>query len=340
MNNKNTQASLRQLKELVTSKDSRAPYADLTNAAYLMGDIEDGDIDYGDAEDGDADYGDADYGDADYGDVDSSALGSFKALIGDSETGAPHRRKMGIKGKRIVGATLGLGGGIGAGLLLNNILKKRSANRRRANSRLKHADSKMTIQNQVNARRLMGKLPRNAQMPFYQVTGAVLNAAPISPTESFVADALKGNFDRQMSDTPFEVEIVAGTFAGVTWTVNSVGVAASRYYTAVVITIGINQLAANPGTIFSITGSLPTINGGLTISSNPFSFTMQNGYYSTFLIFPWQIVTNKPLLALGSYNSGTPIVFNITGLPSNANVSMTIPGSQHVWTIGMRNRLL
>jgi hypothetical protein len=178
-------------------------------------------------------------------------------------------------------------------------------------------------------------------MPFYQISGATLNAYPLAPTEVFAADTLKYNFDRQSTDTPFEVEIVQGVFAGVTWTLTAVGVVATRFYTAVIITIGISVLTAAPGTIFSVAGTFPTFNGGsLVIAANPFSFTIRKGYDCRFIIFPWQLVTNKPLLALGAYNTVTNIVVTVTGLPSNAAVSMIVPGSQHVWTIGMRNRLL
>lgn len=326
---KSKQEPLRQLKQLVTNKNSRAPFADVTNAPYLMGDADD----YGDAEDGDADYGDSDYGD-----VDSSPLAVFDSLVGDSEVGGP-RRRLSPTAKRIIGGTLGLGAGVGAGLLVNKLVRNQR-NKRNAQAALTKSQRQMTIQNQMDARRAMGKLPRNSQLPFFQITGAVLNASPISAGESFVADILKSHLDRQQSDTPFEVEIVAGTFAGSTWTVIANGVATPRFYTGVVLTLGVNQLAANPGTIFSISGVLPTINGSLLISTNPFSFTLQHKYHSQFMIFPWQIVTNKPLLALGSYSSSNPISFTINGLPSNANVNLTIPGSQHTWTIAMRNRLL
>lgn len=332
------QASLRQLNQLVASKDSRAPYADLTNARHLMGDIEDGDFEDGDADYGDADYGDADYGDADYGDADGSPLATFDALIGDmEETGAP--RRMGRRTR----AGLAIGGGAVSGVLLGKALQRALAKRRARNKRTKsmlvRAGRRNSIDNSINARREMGKLPRNHQFRFFQVNGANLNSAQISPTESFVSDMLKHNFDRQQSDTPFEVEIVSGTFAGVTWTVTSVGLATPRYYVAVFVTIGINALAGNPGTIWNMTGILPTINGNLVITI-PFSFTLKPGYYSKFLIYPWQIVTNKPLLALGQYSNVNPITFSITGLPSTSVVNMTIPGSQHVWTIAMRNRLL
>lgn len=336
---KTNQASLRQLNQLVASRDSRAPYADLTNARHLMGDVDYGDsdlgdADYGDADYGDADYGDADYGDADYGDVDGSPLATFDTLIGDAEIGAISRR---VKRGLAIGG--GAAGGILLGRAINNAIKKKQARKRLINMKLNRSGSKNSIDNSINARRAMGKLPRNHQFRFFQVNGANLNSAQISPTESFVTDMLKHNFDRQQSDTPFEVEIIAGTFAGVTWTVTSVGLATPRYYVGVFVTIGINALSGNPGTIWNMTGIMPTINGNLTISI-PFSFTLKPGYYSKFLIYPWQIVTNKPLLALGQYSNVNPISFSITGLPSTSVVNMTIPGSQHVWTIAMRNRLL
>ena len=330
---KTNQAPLRQLNQLVASKDSRAPYANLTNARHLMGDIEDGDFEDGDFEDGDADYGDADYGD-----VDGSPLAVFDTLIGDAEIGALSRRnkKRILQGAGIAG---GAAGGILLGRALNKAIKRRQSRKAAVKNKMVKSGSKNTIDNQVNARRELGKLPRNHQLRFFQVQGSTLNSAQISPTEHFVADMLKHNFDRQQSDTPFEVEIVSGTFAGVTWTVTSVGLATPRYYVAVVVTIGINALSANPGTIWNMVGIMPTINGNLVITI-PFSFTLKSGYYSKFLIFPWQLVTNKPLIALGQYSNVNPISFSITGLPSTAVVNMTIPGSEHVWTIGMRNRLL
>lgn len=318
------QATLSQLSSLVTNKDVRAPFANMTNARHLMGDAEDGD-----AEDGDAD------GDPSYGDVDSSPLAVFDTLIGDAEFGAPSRR---VKQGLAVGA--GVTGGLLLGKALTNAYNKKMKQKSNVSRKLAASKNKQTIQNQINARQEMGKLSRTARLPFFQVMGSTLNAAPISPAEFFVADTLKYNFDRQATDTPFEVEVVSGTFAGITWTVTANGLATTRYYVAVVLVIGINQLAANPGTIFSVTGTLPTINGALVIAASPFSFTLRNGYYSKLMIFPWQLVTNKALLALGAYSNANPITLSIVGLPSNATVNMTVPGSQHSWTIGMRNRLI
>lgn len=343
MNTKIKQASqLRSLSELVSSKDARAPYADLTNAQFLMGDTDFGDSDYGDSDYGDSDYGDSDYGDADfsgigdsdYGDVDGTPLAMMRYLTGDVEVGALSKRA-----KQGLGLAAGVAGGAVLGKMIQHSINKRRKRIASERNKLRKAGSKNTIDSQINARREMGKLPRNTRFRFFQANGAVLNAAQISPTESFVADMLKHNFDRQQSDTPFEVDIVAGTFAGVTWTVSALGLVTPRYYVAAMIRIGINNLTGNPGTIFNIVGIMPTINGNLTIST-PFSFTIKYPYYAQFLIYPWQLVTNKPILALGQYSNANPITFNITGLPSTANVNMVVPGSLHTWTIGMRNSLL
>lgn len=320
--------------DLRISTNPRASKADLTNASHLMGDVFSGDPAgiYGDPDD---DYGDVD----ETGDVSTAAMTTFESLIGDAEeTGDLKKVWKGVK--RVAPYAAGAAAlGFGTAAIVKAI-KRRKAQRAAVQANLTNNSRNATIQNQVMARRLMGKIPRTAAMPFYQVTGATLNSYPLAPTEVFASDTLKYNLDRQSTDTPFEVDIRSGTYAGVTWTVTAPGVASPRYYVAVFLVIGISILTANPGTIFTVTGTLPTINGSLVISANPFSFTIRNGYYAKLLIFPWQLVTNKPLLALGSYNNANPIVLNITGLPSNATVSMIVPGSQHVWTIGMRNRLI
>lgn len=342
---KHANQQLARLDSLVSTKDSRAPMADVSNAPHLMGDpYEGGDVyEGGDPDDS---YGDPD--DSLYGDVSTAGLDTYNTLIGDvEEQGAPFlgiripKFKNWSKGAKI-GTGVAAAGALGFGTVkLIQALKRRKQRRAAVAANLAQNSKQATIANQVRARRLMGAIPRTSAMPFYQITGATLNSYPLSPTEAFAADTLKYNFDRQSTDTPFEVEIVNGTFAGVTWTLTANGVVATRFYTCVFIVIGISVLTANPGTIFNVVGTMPTFNGGsLVISTNPFSFTLRQGYYAKFLIFPWQLVTNKPLLALGSYDNANPIVFNITGLPSNAAVSMVVPGSQHPWTIAMRNRLI
>lgn len=335
-NNSSNPSPLLGLNALTASRSPRAPKADVSNADYLMGDVasfeEDGDV----FED-----------DAPYGDVSTTALDTYNSLIGDVDDeagpyGAPKRKgAFGRTAKAVAPYALGAGAAVGSAALISKMIKRHKARKAAMARTIAQNSRRNTIANQVMARRLMGQIPRNTKMPFYQISGATLNSYPLAPTEYFAANDLKFNLDRQSTETPFEAEIVNGTFAGVTWTLSATGVVASRYYPCVVINIGISTLTANPGTIFTLVGTMPTINGGvLTIAANPFSFTISQGWYAKLMIFPWILVTNKPLLALGAYNNANPISFNITGLPSNATVNMVVPGSQYVWTIGMRNRLV
>lgn len=318
---------------LLASGNARPGKADVSNAGHLMGDVSLTGP-YGEVYDGLL------------GDVSTSALDTYNTLIGDTyddgDYGDVKRRRAPRSNtfrKIATGAAIA-GGGTLASVAVSNAIK-RAKLRKAAVARTEAENAAAnTIQNQVAARRLLGKIPRTTLMPFFQVSGASLNSYPLAPTEAFAANDLKFNLDLQSTQTPFEVEIVNGTYAGVTWTLTAPGVVAARYYPCVLITVGISTLTANPGTIFTVAGSMPIINGGtLSISSNPFSFTIAQGWYAKLIIFPWVLVTNKPLLALGSYNNAAPIVFTLTGLPSNATVNMIVPGSQHVWTIGMRNRL-
>lgn len=303
----------------------------------VIGDVEDDDDDFGDA-----DYGDADYGDADYGDT--RAGRAFRRVGSGLKTGA---RKVGKAVTSRTGRRVLAAGAIGTGayFLGKKVLQARKARRARKNAVARNLQTnrrRMTIQNQLVASRSMGKLPKNAHMPFFQVSGATLNASPISPTEFFVADTLKYNLDMQSTHTPFQVDTIAATYAGVTYTINAPGLVAARYYASVFLVIGINSLSGNPGTIFNVAATLPTFGGSsLVITAGTLTFLMASTVYNCRVqIYPWQLVTNKAVLALGSYSNATPIVVTITGIPANAAVSMIIPGSMHRWSITMRNRLL
>lgn len=316
--------------------DPRAPKADVTNAAYLMGEVFQGDASQ-------YPYGDVNEEDYPYGDVSTAGLDVWNTLIGDAydddpEVGALRLPKLGPKGKKIAAGIGIAAGATGLGLLAARAIK--AAKTRKAVRAAEKANSaKSTIANQIRARRMMGKISPNQLMPFYQISGATLNQFPLAPTENFPASSLRYNMDRQSADTPFESELVQATFAGVTWTATSVGVAANRFYCAVFLSVGIAVINANPGTVFSITGTFPTVNGTLIVAANPWSFTMLSGFHGRFMVFPWQLVTNKALLALGQYNAATPIIMAVTGIPATGNVVMIIPGSLHPWTIAMRNAM-
>lgn len=330
---------------LSASNTARAPHANITNAGHLFGDVDYGDTDdfmgdpnqdpfYGDAEY----YGDTEEGDALYGDTSSAPLAYYDTLIGDPKKKNWFARLP--KGVKLAGAgILGAGGAYLTGRALNNVIQKQLQKRRGAVGKLRSSERQQTIQTQIQRRRNLGIIPRNSAFPFFQVMGATLNSSQIAPTESFPADTLKWILDKQNVETPFEVEVAPGVFAGVTFTCTASGLATNRYYAAVIITIGINALAGNPGTIFNVTGSLPTANGPLTIST-AFSCTILKGFDAKMLIFPWQLVTNKPLPVAGQYSNTNPIVINVTGLPSSSVVNTIVPGSLHTWTIGLRNSLL
>jgi len=351
--------NLRKLGELGVSNDARMPQADITDAPELFGDpfgdVEDGDLygdsDYGDADYGDADYGDADYGDADYGDlygdtdqygdvINDSSLGAFKTISGDPEMGGPRWKRM----RR----PLAIAGGVAAGALgtalavraAKRAVAKRRARKAAVQAKIRAQRNKQTINTQRAARENAGKIVKTKKMPFFQVIGAKMNSSPIDPMEGFPADMFKYNLDRQASDTPFYQESALGTFAGSTWTATATGVVSARYYTALILQIGINYLNAAPGTIFTCTATIPTINGTLTVSSQPWIFTIEKQYDVRFMFFPWQLVSNRPLPVLGSYNNANPIVVAVTGLPSASAVSLVVPGSLHPWTVSMRNALI
>jgi hypothetical protein len=320
---KNDQSSkVMSLGDIINGTDARAPRADISNAGYLFGDPT---------------YGAPVIGSPVIGDPQNIApLATWNTLIGDAEeTGSIWDSRFARTAGKVLPYVAAAAAGYGAGRWRGNVV----ADRRVADAYAANV-AQSTIQNQINARQVLGKLDRTAAVPFYMIAGATLNSYPLAPTEAFAADTMKYNFDRQATDTPFESEIVNASFAAGTWTATTTGVASNRFYVATVLTIGINALNANPGTVFNVTGTFPLINGTLSVSAQPFSFTLQNGYYAQFILFPWTLVTNKPLLSLGQYSAATPITVAVTGLPSAASVTLIVPGSQHVWTIGMRNRLV
>jgi hypothetical protein len=146
--------------------------------------------------------------------------------------------------------------------------------------------------------------------------------------------------DRQQSDTPFYQETAIGTFAGVTWTATTTGTAQPRFFTALILQLGINYLSAAPGTVFQMTATIPTINGPLVVAAQPFIFTIEKGYDVRFMFYPWQLVANRPFLVLGQYDNANPITVQVTGLPANATVNLIVPGSLHPFTVATRNALI
>lgn len=341
--------SLKSLSDLNVSGDPRQPMADITNAPELFGDpfgdVDFGDVDdeFGDMEDGDL-YGDMEDGDL-YGDViNDESLGAFHLISGDPMgMGGPKK----VNWKKFKNPALFAAGAAGTGLASIMAIKaaKKAIARKRAkkaamNAKMAAERQKQTLSQQKSARENAGKIARNKKMPFFQVIGAKMNSSPIDPMEGFVADMFKYNLDRQASDTPFYQESALGVYLAGVWTCTATGVINTRYYTALILQLGINYLNAAPGTIFTVTATLPTINGTLTVAAQPWIFTIMKQYDVRFMFFPWQLVSNRPFPVLGSYNNANPIVVQVFGLPAASAVSLVVPGSLHPWTVAMRNALI
>jgi len=335
------QVKLNRLGDMNLPNDVNAPQADVSNAGYLMGDVNewgdpgDGDPDYGDYEAGDygdyGDYEDGDYGDYEGGDVeggDPDMLASFVDLAGDPDYGDPSEQ--------------------GALRTLKSLrARARARKAKRVGMRLKRRAKRNTI---LSTKRDMRNAPGSSlkgNRPFFSVSGAYLNEGPIDVMSVFPTDVLKTMLDRQQTDTPFFQETVSGAAVGADYVCTSVGEADFRYYTGLMLNIGSNAFTASPGTTFRITATLPTIKGNLVISATPLQFTYKKGFDVRFLIFPWQLVANKPMLLLGKYSStvGERIIFTVTGIPISAtspqpsSVSLIIPGSLHKWTVFTRQSL-
>lgn len=323
--------------DLGISADPRAPKADITNAPFLFGDPNfgdiDGDPDYGDVNDelvslykltsGDP-FGDPDYGDPDYGD-----------LIGDTRAGRFLRKAK--------GPALFAGAGVGGYLAANAIAKKIKAARAKklaTRAGLNSMAKRQTISSAKRYQNYGEKINRKGYLPFFQLIGAQLTNTPISPGAKYVADDLKFMLDSQAINTPFQQDFVQGIPAGPIWTNTIVGPAAPRNFTHLVLSIGINQLNAAPGTVVSITATIPTTAGLLTIAAQPWIVTLSAQFNVRFMIAPWNLVQNKPLPVLGVYDALNPITVTVNGLPAASQTNLTVPGSLHPWTIALRNKLI
>ena len=150
---------------------------------------------------------------------------------------------------------------------------------------------------------------------------------------------MKYGLDRQALETPFLQETAQGVFGGTNWVATSTGVATDRLFMPLIVTIGINALAAAPGTVITVTANIPTIAGSLVVSSNPFVFTISRGFDIRFLVYPWQLVANAALPVIGTYSATNPITVTVAGPPSGSAVNLVIPGSEHPFVKAMRYSL-
>lgn len=305
-----------------------APPASLKTQSHLFGDVnweEAGDV---------ADFGDVDplaaYATLMTGDVgDAADYGDLRSML-----------RSPIMKKLIPGAM-----GFAAGRLmrnpLQNILNNVTAQSNRVKQMMRRNTALNTVKNQLAARKLLGRIGMNQGVAFFSIEGGAINASPLAVGSTFVSEVFRWNLNKQSNETPYESEIKTASLVGADWVATTTAGGTGRYYTGVFVLVGINTLAANPGTVFTLTGTLPTINGGSTvISANPLSFTISKDFYARILIFPWTLVTNVPYNVIGYYTAASPITVTVSGLPAQAQVTLLVPGSQHPWTIAMRNSFI
>jgi len=332
--------ALRTFDDIGLSESPRSPHANVSNASYLMGDP------FGDTDD---ELGDTDdpYGDVDdpYGDINDDMTGAYLVASGDAddeEIGDTKVSRFIKKNKNYLIAGGAAAGVTGLGLLARKAILARRRKKAAITRAMNASRTRETLRTQKLSRSYLGKLNPNKQMPFFSLTGATMNSAPIDTMSNFVARTWRYNLERQESDTPFFQETAPGAFGGgSTWTCTATGPATPRYYTALILQLGINALNGAPSTVFSVTATLPLINGGtLTVLATPWIFTIKKGFDVRFIFFPWQLVANKPLFALGQYGAGNNITVTVNGLPAASAVNLIVPGSLHPWIIGIRNAFI
>jgi len=303
------------------STDPRAPQADISNAGHLFGDIFRGDP-------AELSTGMLDSWGTLFGDIDDDDHADTGDLYGDV------RRRTTV-GKILPYAVPAVTGTAGYLLGLRHARRKAA----RVQASLAANARNATIQNQMYARANMDKYKRNTILPFYTVSGATLRQFPLDPRSSFPALSLKVALDKQGAETPFLSEVVPATYALGVFTATATGAVNNRYYAAVNVTVGIPYLYAAPGTIVTIAGSFPTVQGTLIVGATPWTFTIISGaYVMLFIMLPWQLVTNLPELVIGQYSNASPIVVTVTGVPSQSSVVVTVPGTNDPWTISQRER--
>lgn len=311
-------STLSRMTDIPLSSSAAAPKADLTNAGYLFGDP---DL-----------YGDTDlYGDAEEGDPDPLAFYNF--VSGDPKFSRREKKAF----------ALGAGGGAAATIsaqLIARAIKRHNARKAALKDMLARDAARQSVNRTMLARRDIQRFTRNSKIGFMAVQGAKLTTAPIDMTTTFPAEGLKFALDQQTAFTPFYNEIVPATYAGLTWTATTaVQPTNDRFYGCIFLNIGTNALNASPGSILTVTVTMPTTAG--TLTSQVFTMTYSAGYDIRMVIFPWNLVTNKALYVIGKYGTvGTGnISVSVTGIPEQSAVTLTVPGSLSSWTIGMRNAL-
>lgn len=328
------------------SLNPRLPKADITNAPFLFGDpfgdmddSEEGDFEDGDFEDGDFEDGDPD----DNGYASGDPLEAYLATAGDpapkkkSHVLRKNWRSMTPRKKAAIAGGAGLTAAVLAALIAASVKRKQAA--RRA---LGSAGKKNFLARQRNVIKNTPKANKSGSLFFTYLSGGNLTQAPLVPGASFVTDTVKYLLDKASVETPFYQFIQPATFTTV-WTATVQPASGTYYYPAFMINIGSAYLQASPGTIVTVDISACTLIDGSTLTTTGglnWIFTYRKGFDSRVIIFLWKLVANKPMPTLGVLSNATPLTVVVGGVTNLSAVTVTIPGSQHPWTLSMRNSVL
>lgn len=326
----------------------RLPHADITNSPFLFGDPF-GDIDEGDFEDGDFEEGDVEEGDYEDGDIEDGdyatgdPLEAYLATAGDP---APRKKAKTLRsrwsslprGKKVaVAAGTGLTSAALAALIAHSVQKKK-----KARAALNSAGKKNFLARQRNVIRNTPKANKKGSLFFTYLSGGNLTQAPLVPGASFVTDTVKYMLDKASVETPFYQFIAPAAYTTV-WTATVQPASGSYLYPAFMVNIGSAALQASPGTIVTVDIAACTLIDGSTLTTTGglnWIFTYRAGFDSRVVIFLWKMVANKPMPILGSLTNARPLTIVVGGINSLSAVTVTIPGSQHPWTLAMRNSVL
>jgi hypothetical protein len=321
---------MKRLSEIPHSQNPRMDHANVSNAPHLFGDPDYGDFD----EEGDISL----YGDIDELSNDTDPLATFTETSGDIEEEGDLRSFIKKNKKLLIGVGAG-GASLGVAAIVRKKIQQAKA-RKIIQKSLAQEKYNQTIRQAALVQSSVNKMTKASLMRFFSLRGAKMNSSPIDPLSTFVTDMFKNMLDRQAMDTPFLQETAIGAFAAGTWTATATGAVTNRFYVGLILQIGTNVLNAAPATIIQVTGTFPTINGNLVVAANPWLLTYEQRFDVRFLLYPWQLVSNKPMPVLGQYSNASNIVVTVTGIPSASAVNLVVPGSIHPWTVAMRNALI
>lgn len=313
------------LSRIGVSSNARAPKADISKQPYLFGDIF-GDV-YGDADDDD--YGDL-YEDGDIDD-EGDPMDLYLATAGD-----PLTRKQKIALAAAAGGITGIGGA-----LLAKAIRRKRQNKLKASMALASARKRNSLTKQRSVINNAPKMARASKLMFTYLSGGNLTQAPLVPGASFVTDTLKYMLDKASVETPFFQFVAAAAFTTL-WTADLAPATGSYYYPAFIVNIGSASLTASPGTIVQVNITACTLldASSLTTAGNPWIFTYRAGFDSRLVVYLWKLVANKPMPTLGVVNATDHLTVTVAGIPSTSAVTLTVPGSQHPWTLALRGSLV